>query len=258
MSSKGDGKTIKGIYLGKEKVILRFSDSKLDISHNTYLEFRLYEGKVLSNEELKEISKIDALDKYLTYAKKLVLSSLKSEKSIRDKLIAKGAKARQIDYIVKELKRYDLINDVSLAKSLTEDLLNKHYGINRIKSFLYQKGIPSEIVDSINIKDEDKNAKEIIPLLEKRYSKYNYKAKCDRIYNALLRLGYSYDIASEAISLVKRNDSKTELELLKKDYLKVKANYMKKYPKEVREQKINEYLLRKGYSYKDITKVKGE
>lgn len=260
MSSNKDGKKILGIHLGEKKVILKFSDSKLDISPNTYTEFRLYEGKVLNDEELKEIKKVDELDKYLTYAKKLVLASNKSEKEVNDKLTKKGAKPRQIGLIIKELKKYSLIDDKRLMEDLISSASYKGYGEKRIKDILYKKGIKKELIESYIFLDKDEliKAKGLLPSLEKKFSKYNYESKKEHIYNAILRNGYSYEISAKVVEQVKEKDSKHEPEVLKKNYIKVKNRYIKKYNKDELDYKINQYLLSKGYKFSDISKIKGE
>lgn len=260
MSSSKSGKKITGIYLGKEKVIIKFSDEKMNISKSAYLEMMLYEGKELSDKEIKKIKDIDELDKYLTSAKKYVLASLRSEKEVKDKLLNIGAKPRQINHIVNELKKYSLIDDASLMKDLIDNASYKNYGEARIKEILYKKGISKELIDPYSFEDRSElsKAKRLLPSLEKKFSKYNYRLMKEHIYQALLRYGYSYEVANKVIENVKSNDTKHELEILKKDYLKVKNRYIKKYNKDEVDFKINQYLLSKGYRQTDINKIKGE
>ena len=48
-------KIITQIKIGKKKIYLYFDEEKLEISHNTYVEFNLYVNKKLTNKEYNEI-----------------------------------------------------------------------------------------------------------------------------------------------------------------------------------------------------------
>lgn len=73
-----------------------------------------------------------------------------------------------------------------------------------------------------------------------------------------MRNGYDADIALKVIDMVKPNDKKDELDILRKDYQKVYLRYVKKYPKEDLKRKVCEYLMSKGYRYNDIKQIEGE
>ncbi len=260
MSSNKNGKKIERIHIGEKKVILKFSDSKLDISKTAYLELTPYEGKILTDDDIKNFKKIDELDKYLTYAKKLVLSSFRSEKEIIDKLASRGAKPRQITYIIKELKKCSLIDDSSLMNELIENANYKNYGEERIRKILFEKGISKELINKYKFTDKDElvKARRYLASIEKKFSKYNNLQKRKHILQALLMHGFNYEISHKILTEVKDNDSNSELDALRKDYIKVKNRYIKKYNKDEVDYKINQYLLSKGYKYSNIEKIKGE
>lgn len=260
MSSKADGKKIIGIHLGEKKVIIKFIDGKLDVTHNTYLEKRLFEGKILSNDDIKELEYLNSLDKYLEFAKKSVLTSQCSEKTLKDKLVKKGANKKTIDYIINELKKYDLINDDTFLKDLLDSYEYRLYGKNRIVENLIKKGLEKDKINNLKFNDNKEYQKglKLLPNLEKRFAKYNYQMKKSHIHQALLRYGYDIDIANKIIVNIKENDIKHELETLKNDYQKIKTKYVKKYDSFELDDHITKYLLAKGYQYKDILKIKGD
>jgi SOS response regulatory protein OraA/RecX len=76
------------------------------------------------------------------------------------------------------------------------------------------------------------------------------------IYDSLIRQGYSFDIASRVIEKVSPIDEKKEKELLKIDYQKAKNKYKDKYGQYETIEKIKQYLISKGYRYKDINELK--
>lgn len=260
MSMEEKTKKILGLHIGEKKVILRFEEEKISVHQYTYIEMKLYPGKILSDKDFKEMKYLDELDDYLNYAKKLLLKNTRSEEYIKDKLSNKGANQKQIKAVVNTLKQYHLISDDDYLKELLELYEYKCYGKHKIEEHLKQKGISLNKIKSLKFSDSNelKKAKQLLPQLEKKFAKYNNASKKEHIYAYLLRNGFDGDIAREVSSKAKASDPSQELKLLKKEYETVSRRYMAKYKYEEVNQKVTEYLLRKGYRYSDIEKVKGE
>ena len=259
-SSNAGNKKILGIHLGEKKVILRFEDEKMSIHPNTYTELKLFPGKELTEKDIKDIEYLDELDQYLEYIKKVVIKNPKSESEIKDRLSKKGASKKQIKSIIDKLKVYHLIDDKYLIKETLENLEYRNFGKNKIIETLKKKGFDNDAIQKLEFDDtkEFKKAKNLLPSLERKNSKYPYQSKKQHIYAALLRNGYGHDIAMKVAEMAKPNDRSDELSILKKDYQKVYLRYSKKYSKEDLERKVTEYLLSKGYKYNDIKIIEGE
>ncbi len=90
----------------------------------------------------------------------------------------------------------------------------------------------------------------MLPNLETKFARYNYNQRKRRIYDSLLRLGYSSSIAIKLADKIKKGDGQTELAALSKDYASVKRKSIGK-----NRQKIMNYLLAKGYRYQDIISI---
>lgn len=261
MSSNNVGKTIKRIYIGKKKIIIKLDDDKLTLPLEVFTKLYLYEGKTLSQEDLNNIAELSDNAKYLEYAKKSIISNLCSEENMRRKLLKKGANEKQIDSIIAELKNYSLIDDDKYIRYVIDSLVNKNYGNKRIAIVLTNKGISNEdILKYLPPSDSEINrAKNILPKLERKYSLVNYSSKKKKIYDALIRLGYEHDVASETLKDIKKCDYDSELMLLRNDYKKRMAKLNKKeFDKYEKARRITNYLLGKGYQYKDIIKVMEE
>ncbi len=258
MSSNNVGKKILSIHVGKKKALLHFEDEVISLSLNTYFQFHLYENKILSEQELKQINKFNEIDKYIEYAKTAISRSYMSEKCLTDKLAKKNVNSGDIAYIIAYLKEKHLLDDEQYGNDLLEYLQSKNFGKNKIIDILYKKGLKASFIKNIDFNDENeiKKAKSLIPSLEKKYSKYNYKNKISHIESALLRNGFETNI----IPLIKLNieniDEEDELNKLKIDYLKATKKYLKKYEKNDANNKVIKYLLAKGYSYKNIIYIK--
>lgn len=260
MSSNNVGKQITDIHIGQKKVIIKFLDGKMDLTLNAYAECRLFKSKILTRADIDKINALNELDIYQTYAKKLLAASYRSENYIREKLKAKGAKPRQINEVVKQLKLYSLIDDKTYLKELLDLASYKHFGKTKTIAFLKQKGIEASLIKTVVFTEnsEEKKAMELLPALEKRFSKYCHQGMKDHVYAALIRNGFSNEIAKRCVETLKSIDSNKEFEILRKDYIKIFRKYLRKYEPDERNQKIVNYLMQKGYRYKDIIKVKGE
>ena len=252
-------KKIKKVKIGQKKVVIVFDDEdKLEINPNVYTEYNFFPGKLLTKKDISEIKKRNDLEQYISYATNLASTRTYSKAKIKEKLLKKGANEAQIEEVINLLIKYQLLDEKALIKEILEYGDYKHFGFNRIKEEMFKKGISSFYVDKL-VYDEArdlKHAKQLIKPYEKKYSKYNYAMMKKHIYDALLRQGYTYDVANIALEDVSPIDNKKEKELLKQDYQKAKAKYKDKYGPYETKDKINQYLMQKGYRYNDIKDLK--
>jgi len=257
--SNVDGKTITKINIGKSKVTIYFDDEKINITPNTYTEYRLFVGKALKDSDIKELTKFNDLDSYIKYCVNLLSKSEISEEALKDKLLKKGAKKGQISAVIKKMNEYSFLDDKALIKDLLSLYDYKHFGKYKIIKELRKKKIKEEDISKIKFeyKNEVKKAKEYLPTLERKYSKYNYEMRKSHIYNAYLSYGYDDEVIKEVTNSIKDKDFKDELNKLKADYEKIYKRYIKKYDKYEAKNKTISYLMSKGYKYSDIVKIKG-
>ena len=251
---------ITKIKILKNKVSITLDHKeKLSVDKDVYTNFYLYEGKELDKKEYKSLIETDKSNKLLQYALKIRSKALYSEYQMREKLYKKEASKKDVDYVIKILKSYDLINDTMYALDLVEYYHSQYYGKNKIKQKLSDKGIFDKEIDKIKFSDQKElsKAKHLLPKLEKKYEKYNDSQKKQHIYNAYLNLGYDVDIASHAISDIKSSSKKDELNKLKSDYQKAKTRLERKYQGKELKQKIIQSLLAKGYRLNDIINLVG-
>ena len=254
---------IKKIKILKNKVKIHLDNGEiLELDKNVYPNFYLYQGKDISNKELKKIKESNGTAALLEYALKIRQKSLYSEYRMREKLYDKGASKEQVDQVIKVLKQNDLIddnskNDSALASDLTEYYNSLNYGKNKIISKLVDKGIFMEKLEKINfpISTERKKANNQLPKLEKKYSKYNDREKKQHIYNALISLGFDSQIAKETADKVKESSYKEENAKLEKDFSKTYKRLKRKYSKKKLRSKLINYLALKGYKINDIIKL---
>lgn len=171
----------------------------------------VYSFNLKKGMEIDEASLKDMLDKEMFIKAKnkslnMLSRSDKSEKKIREKLIA-DFDEHIVDQVVDFLYEYKFIDDNDLAHKLTNKnvYLNK-WGKNKIKQNLYTKGINrSDIDDAISSIDEDEEFENALYLAKKKYSQIKDKDKqkiYQKLYQHLAYKGFEYDIIKRAINKV--------------------------------------------------------
>ena len=261
MPSESTGKKylIKTIKVYQDHVTLSFAKKKekLKISKEAYLSSYLYEGKSLSKKEIDKLKEITALSVLLNYALSLISKRHYSEYKMREKLKAKENNYQAINEVINKLKANDLLDD----KALMEDLIiwddERGFGKNKTIKHLKEQGIPDKYIEKavFSPSKELKKAKGLIAKLDKKYARYAYEIKKQHVYQALLAQGYDYEVAKEAINLVKPDKPKVEKEKLLNDFKKIKKRYSVKYEGYELKQKIYAALAQKGYKHTEIKLV---
>ena len=255
MPSKSTGKTIVKIKVNKKDVVISFADrSKMRLSLEVLANFYLYEGKTISNKELKAIERLSERAGLLKYAMSLLSKGHYSEWKMREKLYNKEASKKDVDDVIKILKDNDLINDKMFALDLVEYGNERNLGKNKIIQELSSKGIFEEVINKCRFPEslERKKASNNLPKLEKRYAKYPYEQKRQYIYKALLSLGFDHDIALETLNKMSNLKPKDEQNKLERDFAKVLARLKRNYEGYELKNKLIASLRSKGYKMKDI------
>lgn len=260
MQSEKTGKTISKIKFNKKNIVITFEEGdKISISEEAFSTLYLYVGKTISYQNIKNLQDITNSSKNLKYAMGLLQKGHYSEFKMREKLYAKEASKKEVDGIIKILKRYGLIDDSALAYDLKEYGNEKLYGKNKIIKNLYDKGIFQKEIEKLTFpkSEERRKALELMGALERRYEKYPYYKKKANIYNALIANGFDPDIVNDVMGNVKRDDEIMEWQKLRRDYSNLKSRYSKKYEGRELKEKLISSLARCGYSMNKILKIVG-
>ena len=255
MPSARTGKAIEKISWKGKKATLTIGKEKVILSENAFAEFRLYEGKEISESELKKIKDYAALDDLYGYALRLLSMRAYTAHEIRVKLQAKEEGVEPVRKVIFRLKKNGLLDDEAYAKAYLEDAYEiKLIGEKKIRYELDKRGIEMDIINGLPFSEtkEKEGAMRFLKLLEKRYSAIPNAAKRNKAINGLCSRGYSLEIAKEVASTISPNGREEEISLLEKDFARAKARYARKYQGYELRQKLTAYLLGKGYSYEDI------
>lgn len=239
--------------------------------------YNLTKGKEIDIEELKEVI---VEDNYLTAkskALKYIERALKSEFQVREFLQKKEYDEDAIGRVIEFLKEYKFIDDEYYAKAFVTQNMRIE-GKGNIKYKLIKKGISEDVINSIlnEIPSEDeetvalKLAEKKLKVLCKNEGNIN-KIK-SKLNTFLISKGYNFDTIKSVVNKLEINEDENNedenKEVFLEGYEEEKENQWdellnlaeKRYERLSKSErdslkvkkKLQDFLLRKGYSYSDI------
>ncbi len=123
-----------------------------------------------------------------------------SEKTLYEKIIAGGISNAAAARAVARLKELGLIDDNKLASRLAEQMSEANISKREAYAKLYQKGIPTDVIKSVLEETVFDEASQVEAVIQKKYkSKMSDKDQIQKVYAALIRKGFSYSAARDAI-----------------------------------------------------------
>ncbi|MCI9085237.1 MAG: regulatory protein RecX [Clostridia bacterium] len=151
------------------------------------------------NNEQKELTFEQTKDKAL----RLLEFRAHSERELTDKLKRAGAKDNDIEEVLEFCRNYGFVDDRSFAVKKARDLKNlKRYGIKRIKSELYSKGLAAEYIEEA-VAELDDDEEMLIPLVEKKLGGNFEKKNVDKCIRYFIYRGYSFSDIKNCIDELK-------------------------------------------------------
>lgn len=224
----------------------------------------------IDENKLKDIVKEDNYIKGKNVALKILERSYKTEKEIYDKLVQREYDVNTINRVLEFLREYSFVDDVKFTKLYIKEKI-KSLGKIKIKYMLINKGIDEDIINSeinkISSDDEYESAFKI------GYKKYNLLYKSEKnsikirkkLFDFLVRNGFNFDIANKVtnklvtesdLEYVQKEEQETDYDELINIGTK-RLNILLKSEKDTQKikKKLQDYLLRRGYSYDEIKSV---
>ena len=124
-----------------------------------------------------------------------------SEQEMRKRLIGKGETLEDTDEAVKWLVELGYINDADYAGLIVRHYSAKGFGMQRIRDELYKRGIPRELWDEkLSGLDDSEMHDASLEFLQKKLRGSTDKDDLRRASDSLVRRGYSYDEARDAVN----------------------------------------------------------
>lgn len=240
--------------------------------------YNLDKGKIVDLDLLKDVLAEDNYIKCKSYALKIIERSYKSEKEIVEKLLARDYDEKTIARVIDFLKEYNFINDEKYAEMFIKDK-SISIGRNKIRYMLKRKGIEESIIEhKLTILEEDVEEQVALKLAQKKLdilkkSEANTKNIYKKIGDYLISKGYNFDVVTSTLNKImdiykidinkSTETNENESEDLEENLCTLKQLAEKRYrivckleqDKKKICKKLSDYLIRRGYNWKDIKKI---
>lgn len=249
------GNIITSIEIKKKKIVISFGKGhSLILSSDQYTQDYFYVGKVIDDKKFEELTQATKTQPFIDYGFRLLTKGRYSEYQIREKLYKREALKPQVDEVISRLKLAHLIDDASLLKDWVHHFQKRGYGLRMIKTKLHEKGFFPYLLETIQI-DEDMERISISRLIEQSLKKYQHLSERDRkqkITTMLLHRGYESKVYHSTLEAIPRLTKEQTDSNLKEAFEKALRMFKTRFAGREREEKIINFLLRKGYTYSNI------
>ena len=173
----------------------------MTVDPDTWYSLDYSDGCEIDEEEFEKLKFL--IDSRKAYAQALRYLTLRAHSA--DELYKKLIKKHSADcsaHAIEKCREIGFIDDEDFAFRYANELINKKkYGISRIRSELYAKGIDREIIENVLNSLEFDFSQSIIEIIEKKYSDcFSDEKGKRRMIAGLMRLGYNYSDIKSALA----------------------------------------------------------
>lgn len=248
-----DERTITKIKFSKNGAIsVEAGTETLVMSKTVFTNFYLYEGKKITHAEIVKIKNDIKTDELYKYGLRLASKMSYSTKEVRDKLKMRENGEEFYKSVIARLKKEGFLNDEDYAYQYKVEKELGCYGKERIiETLRFEKGIGEDIISKLKFENEEEHASRFFESIKRKYEKLPYAEKKRKLQEAMKRRGFEDHVASIVLRGIETNKEK-EQEYLFKVCKSALTRYKNKYNDKDAKRKTIEFLLRKGYSMKDI------
>ena len=251
-------KIIKTKELEDGVIVYLDNKDKIHLSVDTYFKYAISTLNGLDDNLFELLKNEERL--YMAYRGALRKLATKdfTIKQIKDYLkLKKELNVNESEEIINKLINYGLLDDEKYCISRTNYLNKQLLSVKQIKLKLAKEGINSDLINKyviIKADDEYLKTKKLAEKYSNSIKNKSLNATKQAILTKLVNAGYSYDYAKQSIDDLKLKGN-NEIDLLKKEYLKAKKKYEKKYEDYELRNHIYSYLINKGFQSEDIKNV---
>lgn len=156
------------------------------------VELGLTPGAEVTPEAFLALENAQSLASCKERAVRILTASGLSKKELQKRLVQKGESGEDAEAAVAWLEELHLIDDLETAKQLVRSACLRGYGAARVKSILYEKGIPKELWDEA-LAELSEMDDAIDTFLRRKLDGRTLDVKqIKKTVDALLRRGHSY------------------------------------------------------------------
>lgn len=224
----------------------------LNVHEDVLVANELRKGLELSQEKLNAIRSEESLVKIYHLALNYLSYRMRSKRELADYLLKKGCERPKIEQIIHRLSRENLLNDKVFAEAFVRSrkrLTTK--GPNYIFRELIQSGVSEKTakaaLDQYAPQEQYENALRFIKKKMGSGSKRSAVEEKQRLSRLLLQRGFYLDTISAVLEDAFSKSDEEEWKAICYQGEKALMKY-RKYTGWERDQKIKQYLFRKGFS----------
>ena len=173
---------------------------------NVVTDLRLYSGRELDGEELRELRAASASALARNRAMELLSRRPMSEKELIDKLIRKGEDEETAADCARWLRENGFLDDESYAAAVARHYAANGYGPGRVRAELSRRGVDRELWDD-TIEAMPENSEKMDRFIAARLTDPEDREQVRKVSAALYRRGYSWE---EIRSALGRFNAETE------------------------------------------------
>lgn len=172
----------------------------LRIGENEVIQFALYAGKELTDEEAAAL--LDSARQNARKEKTLELLSRKplSRRELERKLAQWEAGEEEAAAICDRMEELGYLNDAAYAQRVVRHYSAKGYGAKKLRDELYRRGVPRDLWDEALRQAEDSSDAIDAFVAKKLAGKEPDRKEWKKVSDALARRGYSWSEISAALS----------------------------------------------------------
>ena len=134
----------------------------------------------------------------------------RTEHELREHLLRRDVQPEVAEEALAELGRDGYVDDRRFARLFTQDKSDlEQWGSERIRRALLDRGVPPEVAEgALAGEDGADELDRAVALLERRFpAGLANRRESERALGVLLRKGYEYELAADALSRHRRQDS---------------------------------------------------
>ena len=165
---------------------------------NVVTDLRLYSGRELDGEELKELRAASRSALARNRAMELLSRRPMSEKELIDKLIRKGEDEETAADCARWLRENGFLNDESYAAAVARHYAAKGYGPGRVRAELSRRGVDRELWDD-TLEAMPENTDKLDRFISSRLTDPEDRDQIRKVSAALYRRGYSWEEIRSAL-----------------------------------------------------------
>ena len=172
--------------------------SILRVGEGEVVDFALYAGKELSDEEAERLQAAACRGEWKRRAIELLMSKPQSRKELGRKLREWEAPDGEAEAICDRLEELGYLNEAEYAGRIVRHYAAKGFGERKLRDELYRRGVPRELWEEALAQVED-NSETIDAFLEKKLKGGRDPKDIKKVSDALARRGFRWPEISDAL-----------------------------------------------------------